>query len=56
MVDFVRDPNKFQILRIIVSCSAFDRGIICLLKRNQASEVQKDIYILQTEAENQCFY
>ena len=27
MVDFVRDPNKCQILWITVSCSAFDGGL-----------------------------
>ena len=31
MVDFVRDPNKFQILRITVS-SAFDEGLFVCLK------------------------
>ena len=31
MVDFVGDPNQFQILRITVSCSAFDGGLfVCL--------------------------
>ena len=31
MVDFVRDPNKFQILRITVSCSVFDEELfVCL--------------------------
>ena len=40
--NFVRDPDKFQILSITVSCKAFDGGYItCLLKHSQASEVQK---------------
>ena len=52
MIDFVRDPNKLQILRMKVSCSAFDGGIILLLKRSKAGEVQK---ILQTATKDQCF-
>ena len=43
IVDFVRDPNKFQILWITVSC--FWWRIICLLKRSQASEVKWYFYI-----------
>ena len=37
MVDFVRDRNKFQILWITVSCSAFDGGLfVCLNAVKQA--------------------
>ena len=47
MLDFVRDPNKVQILRIRVSCSAFDGGLLFSLNEVKPASY-KDISILQT--------
>ena len=48
MVDFLKDPNKFQ---ITVSCSAFD-----LLKHMQSSQQgAKDISISQTKTKDESF-
>ena len=45
MVDFVRDPNKFQILCITVSCSAFDGGLFVCLKAVKPARCKKYFYI-----------
>ena len=52
MIDFVRDPNKFQILWIRVPYSDFDGGLfVCLNVVKLASSASKwgtkDISILQ---------
>ena len=41
MIDFMREPNKFQILRIRISCGAFDGGLFFCLNAFQTSELQK---------------
>ena len=47
MVDFLKDPNKFQ---ITVSCSAFD-----LLKTQSSQQGGKDISISQTKTKDESF-
>ena len=42
MVDFVRDPNKFQILR---SCSAFDGVLFVSLKAVKPARCKRYFYI-----------
>ena len=45
MVDFVRDPNKFQILWIKVSSSAFDGGLFVCLKTVKPARCKRYFYI-----------
>ena len=46
MADFVRDPNKFQILRITVSCSAFDGGLFVCLNAVKPARCKRYFYII----------
>ena len=45
MVNFVRDPNKFQILWITVSCSAFHGGLFVCLNAVKPARCKRYFYI-----------
>ena len=45
MVDFVRDPNKFKILLITVSYSAFDGGLLACLKAVKLARCKRYFYV-----------
>ena len=45
MVDFVRDPNKFQILSITVSCNTFDGGLFVCLNSVKPAKCKRYFYI-----------
>ena len=45
MVDFVRDPNKFQILCVTVLCGAFDGGLFVCLNAVKPVRCERYFYI-----------
>ena len=47
-VDFVRDPNRFQILSITVLCSTFDGGLFVCLNTVKPARYKKYFYVTET--------
>ena len=45
MVDFVRDPNKFQILQMTASWNAFDGGLFVCLNAVKLAMCKRYFYI-----------